>query len=119
MSNWTDETRAKAVKMYLEAEPTPETNAEIIKDIAEELEESPNGTRIILMKAGVYKTAPAKTSTKDNKSEAGGGTKRVSKETLLNELKEAIKSKGCEVDEDVISKLTGKAASYFTTIIKG
>jgi predicted transcriptional regulator len=57
---WDDDKKAQAVAMYEEAEPTPETSMEIVKDIAEELDESPNGVRMILTKAGVYvKKTPA------------------------------------------------------------
>ena len=45
---WTDESKAQAVEMYTDAEATPETSMEIVKDIAEELGESPNGVRMIL-----------------------------------------------------------------------
>ena len=40
---WTDESKAQAVEMYEEQSPTPETSMEIVKAIAEELDESPNG----------------------------------------------------------------------------
>ena len=36
---WDDDKKAQAVAMYEEAEPTPETSMEIVKDIAEELAE--------------------------------------------------------------------------------
>ena len=48
---WTDESKAQAVEMYTAEEPTPETSMEIVKTIAEELNESPNGVRMILTKA--------------------------------------------------------------------
>jgi len=51
---WDDEKKALAVSMYETAEPTPENSMEIVKDLADELEESPNGVRMILSKAGVY-----------------------------------------------------------------
>ena len=51
---WTDEAKAQAVEMYTAEEPTPENSMEIVKQIAEELGESPNGVRMILTKAGVY-----------------------------------------------------------------
>ena len=44
---WTDESKQQAVEMYQEAEPTPETSMEIVKDIADELGESPNGVHDI------------------------------------------------------------------------
>ena len=37
---WTDESKAQAVEMYTENDPTPETSMEIVKDIADELGES-------------------------------------------------------------------------------
>ena len=55
---WDDDKKAQAVSMYEEAEPTPETSMEIVKDIAEELDESPNGVRMILTKAGVMLRKP-------------------------------------------------------------
>ena len=51
---WDDAKKAQAVEMYTEQEATPETSMEIVKDIADELGESPNGVRMILTKAGVY-----------------------------------------------------------------
>ena len=111
---WTDESKAQAVELYTEADPTPETSMEIVKDIAEELGESPNGVRMILTKAGVYvKKSPAASP---SKSSTGGGT-RVSKADAAAALTSAITDAGQEVDEDIISKLTGKASVYFTGII--
>ena len=111
---WTDESKAQAVEMYTDAEATPETSMEIVKDIAEELGESPNGVRMILTKAGVYvKKSPA---TGSSKSSTGGGT-RVSKADAAAALTAAISDAGQEIDEDIISKLTGKASVYFTGII--
>jgi len=110
---WTDEAKAQAVEMYTAEEPTPENSMEIVKMVADELGESPNGVRMILTKAGVYvKKTPATGSTKTSSS---GG--RVSKAAAQEALSAAITDAGQEVDEDVISKLTGKAAQYFTTVI--
>ena len=62
--SWTDEKKQEAIDMYVGEEPTPENSMEIVADIAEQLEESPNGVRMILTKAGVYvrKTPAAKSS---------------------------------------------------------
>ena len=110
---WDDDKKAQAVALYEEAEPTPETSMEIVKDIAEELDESPNGVRMILTKAGVYvKKTPAAKSSGGSK---GGGT-RVSKAAAAEALIAALGDAGQEVDEEVISKLTGKAAQYFTKV---
>lgn len=111
---WDDEKRQQAVDMYLEAEPTPETSAEIVKDIAEELDESPNGVRMILTKKEVYVKKAVTASAKA--SSATGGT-RVSKAAAVEALSAAIADAGQPVDEDIVTKLTGKAAVYFTTLI--
>ena len=115
---WDDDKKAQAVSMYEDQDPTPETSMEIVKAIAEELEESPNGVRMILTKAGVYvKKAPASGGATSKASSGGSGGGRVSKAAAQESLIAAITDAGQEVDEDVISKLTGKAALYFTTVI--
>ena len=110
---WTDESKAEGVESYTDANPTPETSMEIVKQIADDLGESPNGVRMILTKAGVYvkKTPAAKSS-----GGSTGGT-RVSKQAAQDALVAAITDSGQEVDEDVVSKLTGKAAQYFTKVL--
>ena len=111
---WTDESKQEAVEMYNDAEPTPETSMEIVKDIAEHLGESPNGVRMILTKAGVYvKKSPATGAAKSS----GGGSARVSKADAAEALKGALSDAGQEIDDDIIDKLTGKASVYFTGVI--
>ena len=114
--SWDDHKKAQAIEMYEAANPTPETSVEIVKSIAEDLGETANGTRMILQKAGVYvkKAAPAGGATKAASS--GGGT-RVSKEAAQEALRAALSDAGQEVDEDIVSKLTGKAAMYFATVL--
>jgi len=111
--SWTDEKKQEAVDMYVAEEPTPENSMEIVKDIAEQLEESPNGVRMILTKAGVYvrKTPAARSSS----GSSGGG--RVSVADAQSSLTSALSDAGQDIDEAIISKLTGKAANYFTTIV--
>ena len=111
---WTDESRQQAIEAYEAAEPTPENSMEIVKQIAEDMGESPNGVRMILTKAEVYvKKAPA---TGSAKSSTGGGT-RVSKADSQATLKDALSDAGQDIDEDIIDKLTGKAAVYFAGVI--
>ena len=111
---WTDESKAEAVQMYTDANPTPETSMEVVKEIAEELDESPNGVRMILTKAGVYvKKTPAKSS-----GTSTGTSTRVSKAAAVEDLSAAITDMGGEVDEDIVSKLTGKAAMYFAGLLR-
>jgi hypothetical protein len=68
---------------------------------------------MILTKAGVYirkTTASAATSN-------GSASPRVSKADAQQELIAALTSAGQTVDEDIVSKLTGKAAKYFAGVI--
>ena len=109
---WTDESKEQAVEMYTAEEPTPENSMEIVQSIAEELGESPNGVRMILTKAGVYvKKTPAV------KSSSGGGGGRVNVAAAQDGLIKAISDMGEEADSAIVSKLTGKAAVYFTNLI--
>ena len=109
---WDDAKKADAVEMYTNQEPTPETSMEVVKEIADELSESPNGVRMILTRAGVY---VKKATTKSSSNSTGGG--RVSKADAQNTLRDAIQDAGQEVDDSIIDKLTGKAAVYITGII--
>lgn len=112
---WTDEKKAEVIEAYESQNPTPENSMEIVKDIADEFEESPNGVRMVLTKAGVYvKKAPASGGTS---KASGAASTRVSKAAAIESLTAAISDAGQEVDEEILSKLTGKAAMYFTTVI--
>ena len=111
---WTDEAKAQAVEMYTAEDPTPENSMEIVKEIAAELGESPNGVRMSLTRAGVYvKKTPATKAT----SSGGGGGGRVSVADAQQSVIDAISDAGMEADQAIISKLTGKAANYFAEII--
>lgn len=108
---WTDELREKVIKDYTGAEPTPETSTEIVKDIADEIGVTPNAVRAILSRAEVYvKKDPAK------KAASGNGTKRVSKAEEIQRLKNLVSSTGQDVSDEIIDKMTGKAAKYFADI---
>lgn len=117
---WTDELKASVIEKYEGAGPTPETSTEIIKDIAEEIEMSPNGVRMVLVQAGVYVKKETGTSTTSKTKTAATGDKapRVSKDACIAELREAIEAAGKPVDDDILSKLTGKAAVYFLSVLK-
>ncbi len=112
---WDDEKKAAVIEAYEAAEPTPENSMEVVAELAEEFEESPNGVRMILTKAGVYiKKAPASGSAKASTNGGGG---RVSKAAAIESLSAAISDAGQEVDQEILDKLTGKAAVYFTGVI--
>ena len=111
---WDDAKKAQAVEMYTEQEPTPETSMEIVKEIADEIGESPNGVRMILTKAGVY---VKKTPSSGGSSAGSTSTPRVSKQGAQDELCATLTDAGQELNMDIISKLTGKAAVYFNGVI--
>jgi transposase-like protein len=115
---WTDELKAQAKQMYLDGNPTPENSMEIVKQIADDLDQSANGVRMMLSQAGIYikKDDKAKPTTGTAKKE-GDAPKRVSKESQIAELKAAIEARGAEVDADILDKLTGKAAQYFVKVL--
>jgi len=108
---WTDEQKEQLIADYEAAEPTAETSMEIVEELAGAMDQSPNGARIILSRAGVYvkKSSVAKAKT--------GGAGRVSKADAQDQLSAAIESVGGELDDSIISKLTGKAALYLAGII--
>ena len=113
-TEWTDELKAEVVAAYLERDPTPETTTDILVELAEEFDKTPNGVRMILTKAEAYvKKLPAKKAAK----EGTGGT-RVNKAEAIEALSAIIEAEGGNADEAILSKLTGKAAIYFTEVIK-
>lgn len=112
---WSPEKIQEAIELYTSKDPTEDNTIEILNEVAEELEESPNGVRLHLSKAGVYiKKSPGKRSAATGDKDKAP---RTSKEDLQNALAALIKEKtGEEADMDIVSKLTGKAAQYFTTV---
>lgn len=122
MSQWTPELKEKVIAMYQEKQPTPENSTEIVKEIAEEIEQSTNGVRMVLIQSGVYvkKEVAASTGTTTKTTTgtktAGTGTKRVSKEDSIAALKAKIEAAGKVVDDEILDKLTGKAAVYLASL---
>lgn len=117
MADWTDEKKAKAVELYLAGKPTPENSMEIVKEVADELNESANGVRMILTKAEVYvKKEAAKSSSTKAAGDKPAST-RVSKEDAHAQLVAAIEANGHTADMEIVSKLTGKAAIYLAGVI--
>jgi len=113
---WDDDKKAAVIAAYEEQNPTPENSMEIVKEIADEFDESPNGVRMILSKAGVYvKKTPAAGS--GSSSSTSSGSSRVSKAAAQEALVAALTDVGAEIDNDIVEKLTGKAAMYFAGII--
>lgn len=117
--SWTDELKAKAIKLYEDMEPTAATTIECVKEVADQIGDgvTANGVRAILSKAGVYIPA-GKAPSAAKTTESEGKTTRVSKESAVAELVAAINDTGTEPDMEIISKLTGKAALYFASVIR-
>lgn len=114
---WDDAKKAKAVELYTKANPTPENSIEVVKEVAEALGETPNGVRMILSKAEVYVKQGAAKSTSSAKAADGDKPKRVSKADSIAGLVAIIEGEGLEPDMEVIDKLTGKQAVYFTELL--
>lgn len=117
MSEWTDELKEQVKADYLEKEPTPDTSTEIVQEIAADIDMTVNGVRAVLVRAGVYiKKTPA---TGGTKSESKTGSTRVNKADAIKDLKEIISNNSLDVEDDIIDKLTGKAAVYFKGLFEG
>ncbi len=114
---WDDAKKQKAVDLYKKENPTPENSVQIVKNIAEELGETPNGVRMILSKAEVYiKSTPGVTTSK--KGVEPTKEPKVGKADKIQRLSEAISASNMVPDASILDKLTGKAADYFTVIIE-
>jgi len=114
---WTEELKKTVIAAYEAADPTSENSTEIVKELADEYEQSANGVRQVLVQAGVYKkkevgakTGTAKTGAASDKAP------RVSKESQIADLKALIEAKGQEVDSEILDKFTGKAATYLVKV---
>lgn len=117
MSEWTDELKQEVIEAYEAQEPTGETSIEICKELAEKYEKTPNGIRQILTRAGVYVKKEAGAAKPGASS--GDKPKRVSKADAIADLKAAISDGNQELDEEILDKLTGKAAVYLTGVVRG
>lgn len=120
MSEWTEELKEEIIAEYEGRNPTAENTTDIVEQLAEEYEKTPNGIRRILVSAGVY-VAKAQTNGSKGKAKEGGektASKRVSKSDSIEELTELLNFAGLPVDMEILNKLTGKAAVYFTAVIK-
>ena len=116
-NEWTDELKQEVVEAYEKRDPTPENTMEIVKEVADEFEKTPNGVRMVLTRAGVY-VKKTVASSGGKASGSTGGTKRVNKAEAIDALKTKIAGLNQDVDEDICDRLTGKAAVYFTGILE-
>lgn len=123
MSNvLTEEVKADIVDKYktqIEEFESPEEQSantvSICEGIAEEYGLSVNQVRTIAMKAGVYITKGKAAASAPKAASTGG--KRVNKAEAHQALKDIITATGGEVDEAIITSLSGKAAVYLVSVI--
>lgn len=120
---WTDEKKEEVVAKYVEImetqfdtdEQRSSSSMEVVKQLADEYGETPNGTRAILSRAGVYikKAAAPKAA-----SAGTGGGKRINKAEAIQALSNSIAAiDPALVNSEILDKLTGKAAAYFVEVI--
>ena len=116
MAEWTDELKQEAIELYTKQGPTSETSMDIVTSVAETMNQSVNGVRMILSKAGVYVKKDSGTKTKAATASKETST-RVSKEDAHAQLVVAIEALGETADMEIVSKLTGKAAIYLAAVM--
>lgn len=124
---WTDTKRAEVVAEYSNIMATEYDNdaaraaasLEVVKELADKHEESANGVRMVLMKAGVYvKKGDPVAAAKATSGTSTTGTKRISKEDAIQTLTNQIGAiDPALIDAEILSKLTGKAAAYFSSVL--
>lgn len=119
----TDELRQQIIEEYVdliegyEEEERPKFTMDVVHRIATEFSLSPNAVRIALQRAGVYILKKVEPKAVKAEGTAAGG--RVNKESAHKSLVAALNAIGvAEVDEEITSKLTGKAAIYLATCIQ-
>jgi len=113
---WTEELKKTVIAAYEAADPTSENSTEIVKELADEYEQSANGVRQVLVQAGVYKKKEVGAKTGTAKAGTSDKAPRVSKESQIAELKALIEAKGQEVDSEILDKFTGKACTYLVKV---
>lgn len=137
MSAWTEALKTEVIAQYVEVMTNDYTtdadrsanSSQVVEAIVNKLKAGDmpgatvNGVRMILVKAGVFhkKSATAageKSTTTSTGGEKAAGAKRVSKADAHQELINLINTiDAALVDEEVITKLTGKAAQYVSSIL--
>lgn len=121
---WDDKKRQTVIDSYVDTMAneydTDEARAAATTEVAAELAvvhgESTNGVITILNRAKVY---IKKSAVKKVKTASATGTVRVNKAEAIKTLTDLITDIDAEgVDTDIIDKLTGKAALYFSGILQ-
>jgi hypothetical protein len=121
---WTDQKRQEVIEAYTDTmkneydtdEARAAATTEVAAELAEIHGETTNGVIGILNRAKVY---IKKSAVKKKAATSTGGTTRVNKAEAIQTLKDLITTIDAEgVDEEIIAKLTGKAALYFSGVLQ-
>ena len=116
---WTPELKAECIAQYAERiqefleEDRPNHTLEVIAELATEYNFTKNSMRGVIQQSDVYVKAAKKVATTDKPA-----TKRPNKAQALADLKSAISDGGATVNEELLEKLTGIEAVYFTGVIR-
>ena len=117
---WTPELKAEAISQYVERineflpEDRPAHTLEVIAELATEYGFTKNSMRGVIQQSEHYVKAAKKVAATSEKP----ASKRPNKAQAMAELKAAIVDGGAEVNEELIEKLTGIEAVYFTQVIR-
>ena len=116
---WTPELKAECIAQYAERiqefleEDRPNHTLEVIAELATEYNFTKNSMRGVIQQSDVYVKAAKKEASTDKPA-----TKRPNKAQSLADLKAAIADGGATVNEELLEKLTGIEAVYFTGVIR-
>ncbi len=108
---YTEEFKEEIKKKYLESDPTANNTVELCKSLADEHGVSANVIRQLLVGAEVYISQGQVTSSKKTTST------KLDKSKMQDSIQSVIEALGEKVDQDIISKLTGKAANYLSSVM--
>lgn len=117
---WTPELKAEAISQYVERineylpEDQPAHTLEVIAELAASYGFTKNSMRGVIQQSEHYVKAAKKVTATSEKP----ASKRPNKAQALAELKAAIVDGGAEVNDELIEKLTGIEAVYFTQVIR-
>ena len=117
---WTPELKAETISQYVERineflpEDRPSHTLEVIAELAAEYNFTKNSMRGVIQQSEHYVKAAKKVAATSEKP----ASKRPNKAQAMAELKAVIVDGGAEVNEELIEKLTGIEAVYFTQVIR-
>ena len=117
---WTPELKAEAISQYVERineylpEDQPAHTLEVIAELSAQYGFTKNSMRGVIQQSEHYVKAAKKVAATSEKP----ASKRPNKAQAMAELKAAIVDGGAEVNEELIEKLTGIEAVYFTQVIR-